>query len=140
MQIQDFLIQFQNVQQCCLFPMYTHAQRRIHFFTIWNSISGFDNLQRFLFEASCYVVIKVRSHKQFFQEVYHVFLSKQVISLVYLVDPLGILLVPDSSYLKFPVKEFALPIQRKVCSDLEVSTILRSDSSLQCLQSVLQGV
>ena len=49
-------------------------------------------------------------------------------------------LVPDLSHLKFSVQEFALPIQKKVCSDFEVSTFLRSDASLECLQSVLQGV
>ena len=50
----------------CLFA---NVQCCVQFFTIWNSISGFDNLQHFLFEVSCYVVVKVRCHQQIFQEV-----------------------------------------------------------------------
>ena len=41
--------------------MYAHAQCHKHFFTMWNSISGFDNLQHFLFDVSSYVVVKVSS-------------------------------------------------------------------------------
>ena len=124
--------------------MYANVQCRVHFFNMWNSISGFDNLYHFLFEVSCYVVLKVRYHQQFCSGCLWC-LSLKVAHL------LGVssrssretkmtFLVPDLSHLKFSVQEFALPIQKNVCSDFEVSTFLRSDASLECLQSVLQGV
>ena len=40
--------------------MYAHAQYHKQFSTMWNSPSGFDNLEHFLFDLSCFVVVKVK--------------------------------------------------------------------------------
>ena len=48
--------------------MYAHVQCRKHFFTMWNSISCFDKFKYFLFDVSCYVIVKVGSHINFFRK------------------------------------------------------------------------
>ena len=48
--------------------MYAHVQCRKHFFTMWNSISCFDKFKYFPFDVSCYVIVKVGSHINFFRK------------------------------------------------------------------------